>query len=61
LLEDQQLGGLIMWIPAGFVFVFAGVAVAMKAIMPGWNRPTVTDDDGTASRQRSMQDDQLSH
>ena len=24
-LEDQQLGGLVMWIPAGFVFVAAGL------------------------------------
>jgi putative membrane protein len=31
-LQDQQLGGLIMWVPAGFVFVFAGLAVAAKAI-----------------------------
>jgi putative membrane protein len=34
LLEDQQLGGLIMWVPAGFVFVFAGLAFAAKAIAP---------------------------
>ncbi|MGH6612254.1 MAG: cytochrome c oxidase assembly protein, partial [Burkholderiaceae bacterium] len=26
-LEDQQLGGLIMWVPAGFVLVFAGVVL----------------------------------
>ncbi len=24
-LEDQQLGGLIMWVPAGFVFLLAGL------------------------------------
>ena len=24
-LEDQQLGGLIMWIPAGFVYLFAAI------------------------------------
>jgi cytochrome c oxidase assembly factor CtaG len=24
-LEDQQLGGLIMWIPAGLVYIFAGL------------------------------------
>jgi len=34
LLEDQQLGGLIMWVPAGFVFVFAGLMAAAKAIGP---------------------------
>jgi cytochrome c oxidase assembly factor CtaG len=27
-LQDQQLAGLIMWIPAGFVYVAAGLAVA---------------------------------
>jgi putative membrane protein len=26
-LVDQQLAGLIMWIPAGFVFTLAGVAL----------------------------------
>jgi len=26
-LEDQQLGGLIMWIPAGLVYVIAGLAL----------------------------------
>ena len=25
-LEDQQLGGLIMWVPAGLVYIFAGLA-----------------------------------
>lgn len=32
-LEDQQLGGLIMWVPAGFVYVFAGLA-----FLVGWMR-----------------------
>ena len=32
-LEDQQLGGLIMWIPAGLVYVFAGLA-----LFAGWMR-----------------------
>ncbi len=26
-LEDQQLGGLIMWVPAGFVFLLAGLVL----------------------------------
>lgn len=34
LLEDQQLGGLIMWVPAGFVFILAGLAFAARAIAP---------------------------
>jgi putative membrane protein len=32
-LEDQQLGGLIMWIPAGLVYIFAGLAM-----FAGWMR-----------------------
>jgi putative membrane protein len=32
-LEDQQLGGLIMWIPAGIVYVVAGLA-----FLAGWLR-----------------------
>lgn len=32
-LEDQQLGGLIMWVPAGLVYVIAGLA-----FVAGWMR-----------------------
>ena len=32
-LEDQQLGGLIMWVPAGLVYV-----VAALALIAGWMR-----------------------
>ena len=32
-LEDQQLGGLIMWIPAGVLYVIAGLA-----LLAGWLR-----------------------
>jgi cytochrome c oxidase assembly factor CtaG len=32
-LEDQQLGGLIMWVPAGLVYVVAGLA-----LLAGWMR-----------------------
>ncbi|MDT7604479.1 MAG: putative rane protein, partial [Acidobacteriota bacterium] len=32
-LEDQQLGGLIMWIPAGLVYIVAGLA-----LFAGWLR-----------------------
>jgi putative membrane protein len=38
-LEDQQLGGLIMWVPAGMLFVLAGLFFAAQAIFPaatGW-------------------------
>lgn len=29
-LEDQQLGGLVMWVPAGLAYVAAGLALAMR-------------------------------
>jgi putative membrane protein len=31
-LEDQQLGGLIMWVPAGIVYVACGLAMAWRWI-----------------------------
>ncbi len=31
-LEDQQLGGLIMWIPAGLIYVIAGLALIAAAL-----------------------------
>jgi putative membrane protein len=31
-LQDQQLGGLIMWIPAGFVLVFAALASVLDLL-----------------------------
>ena len=34
-LEDQQLGGLIMWVPAGMAYVAAGLAIAAS-----WLRET---------------------
>ena len=30
--EDQQLGGLVMWVPAGLAYLFAGLALAASAI-----------------------------
>jgi putative membrane protein len=32
-LEDQQLGGLIMWVPAGIVYIAAGLVM-----FAGWMR-----------------------
>jgi len=32
-LQDQQLGGLIMWMPAGLVYIAAGLA-----LFAGWLR-----------------------
>jgi putative membrane protein len=37
--QDQQLGGLIMWIPAGLVYVVAGLA-----LFAGWMRSADTKD-----------------
>jgi cytochrome c2 len=34
-LEDQQLGGLLMWIPAGLAYLFAGLV-----LIAGWLRQT---------------------
>jgi putative membrane protein len=31
-LEDQQLGGLVMWVPAGLAYLFAGIACAASAL-----------------------------
>jgi putative membrane protein len=33
-LEDQQLGGLIMWVPAGLVYIVCGLAMARRWIEP---------------------------
>jgi cytochrome c oxidase assembly factor CtaG len=45
-LEDQQLGGLIMWIPAGLVYVVAGLALSA-----GWLREA---DVRAAKRERAL-------
>ena len=45
-LEDQQLGGLIMWIPAGLVYVIAGLA-----LFAGWLREA---DVRAARRERAL-------
>lgn len=37
-LEDQQLGGLIMWVPAGFVFIFAGLLLTSRMLSPEQGR-----------------------
>ena len=31
-LEDQQLGGLIMWVPAGLVYIVAGIGVLLPLL-----------------------------
>lgn len=32
LLEDQQLGGLVMWVPSGFVFTLAALAILARGL-----------------------------
>jgi putative membrane protein len=33
-LEDQQLGGLVMWVPAGAVYVGVALAIALRWLQP---------------------------
>jgi putative membrane protein len=40
-LEDQQLGGLVMWVPAGLAYVVAGLALAARWIGLGRAARTV--------------------
>ncbi|WP_202796004.1 cytochrome c oxidase assembly protein [Opitutus terrae] len=42
-LEDQQLGGLIMWVPAGLVYI-----VSALALIAGWMRSTEAEDPAPA-------------
>lgn len=44
-LEDQQLGGLIMWIPAGLVYIVAGLA-----LFAGWLRESDAGNERRARR-----------
>ena len=37
-LEDQQLGGLIMWIPGGLVYAIAAIALLARWLMAGAGR-----------------------
>ncbi|MCC6589287.1 MAG: cytochrome c oxidase assembly protein [Bryobacterales bacterium] len=41
-IEDQQLGGLIMWVPAGFVYVIAGLALGAQWLNQSERRNTET-------------------
>lgn len=33
-LEDQQLGGLVMWVPAGFILLYGGLAFVWRSTEP---------------------------
>jgi cytochrome c oxidase assembly factor CtaG len=51
-LEDQQLGGLVMWVPAGLVYIAAGLA-----LFAGWLRESerrVTERESEAVAQTAM-------
>jgi putative membrane protein len=41
-LEDQQLGGLIMWVPAGFVFLLAGLILFGQCLLAGSTASSVS-------------------
>lgn len=41
-LEDQQLGGLIMWVPAGFAYVIAALALMAQWLYQSEKRNTET-------------------
>jgi putative membrane protein len=50
-LEDQELGGLIMWVPAGLVYIICGLALASRWMRIG---PIVKGSSGvTAARLRA--------
>ena len=34
-LEDQQLGGLLMWVPGGFAYLVAGLSIVAAWLAPG--------------------------
>jgi putative membrane protein len=48
-LEDQQLGGLIMWIPGGIAYLVAALALLGSSLReserraPAWNQVTVVE------------------
>ena len=33
-LEDQQLGGLVMWVPGGFAYLIAGLMIVRRWLYP---------------------------
>jgi putative membrane protein len=53
-LEDQQLGGLIMWVPAGVVYIIAGLALFAGWMRESENRVVKTELDALAGRGRKQ-------
>jgi cytochrome c oxidase assembly factor CtaG len=53
-LQDQQLGGLIMWIPAGVVYIIAGLALAAGWIRDSEERALQLDNQTRALAQQSV-------
>jgi cytochrome c oxidase assembly factor CtaG len=42
-LEDQQLGGLIMWVPAGAVYIVAALALFAGFLRESGNRAALSE------------------
>ena len=42
-LEDQQLGGLIMWVPAGSILMLAGLALLAQWLLHDGHHPRIAD------------------
>jgi len=51
-LEDQQLGGLLMWIPGGTVYVVIALALGARALRTAAARPPMTADARAAAGAR---------
>ena len=48
-LEDQQLGGLIMWVPAGLVYIVCGLGLASRWMAPRPQPTTALSRSGRAA------------
>lgn len=49
-LHDQQLGGLIMWVPAGLIYLAAALALVASLLRDSRARPAVMREPGTRAR-----------
>ena len=56
-LEDQQLGGLVMWIPSGLVYLVCGLVLAARAMASSARSTTPRLAGARAGRERSRGDD----
>jgi putative membrane protein len=51
-LEDQQLGGLVMWVPAGMAYLTVGLALAARWLRDGGTARTSTGATSAPSRRQ---------